>query len=334
MKRFTVIATILVFVNFLATARVRMDGVPFPQHYIDMQAGAGIGGLGYDLEGGYTQIAPSFDFGVGYTWFFLPAAGFQTGVHIARIASTAVLTEPMEWRTWQDDTRLTDYMGEEYTHRASFADWREEQQVWLIQIPLGLRFRHFANMNSRYGLHVAAGALLTIPLRANYTLASGEVTHTGWYENWRLLLHDVPGRFETEAFAKQKESFKSHLRSFDVSVYAEAGMLIRLDERVELILAAYVQWMPHDFLAATSHKRENVGFATERNSYAFMPEYHGIIGTDKTGALHPWGAGVKVGLSVWPGETSVQKRRCMCDQITQKNKPKSAKKSVRTTIFY
>ena len=86
-----------------------------PSHYIDIEIGGGIGGLGYELDGGRTLVAPSFSVGAGYTWFFLPIAGLQTGVRLTRIATTAMLTEPMEWRTGTDDGRLRDYMGEEYT---------------------------------------------------------------------------------------------------------------------------------------------------------------------------------------------------------------------------
>ena len=173
-----------------------------PSHYIDIEVGGGVGGLGYELDGGRTLVAPSFSVGAGYTWFFLPIAGLQTGVRLTHIATTAMLTEPMEWRTAADDGRLRDYMGEEYTHRASFDSWKEREQMWLLQVPIGLRFRHFASTDARYGLHAAVGALLSVPLRSTYTLLSGEVTHTGWYEQWRLLLHDLPGRFETENYPR------------------------------------------------------------------------------------------------------------------------------------
>ncbi len=287
----------------------------YPSHYIDIEAGGGVGGLGYELDGGRTFVAPSFSFGAGYSWFFLPMAGLQTGVRVTRIATTAMLTEPMEWRTGADDGRLRDYMGEEYTHRASFTNWREREQMWLLQVPVGLRFRHFIGNDARYGLHASVGALLSVPLRANYTLLSGEVTHTGWYEQWRLLLHDLPGRFETESYARHEASFASRLRPLGFSAYAEAGLLVRLTERAQLVVAAYVQWMPMDFASMKSGKHIPIGFATERNNYTFMSEYQGLVGTDKTSAVRPWSAGVKVALSLWPGKTAAQRKRCMCEMM-------------------
>jgi hypothetical protein len=50
------------------------------KHYIDIHAGGGVSSLGYTLEGGNTMIGASFSVGAGYTWFFLPYMGLQTGV--------------------------------------------------------------------------------------------------------------------------------------------------------------------------------------------------------------------------------------------------------------
>ena len=314
MRATVIIATFLVLGVSVARARLQTDmQTPLHRHYLEVQGGAGTGGLGYELSGGRTTAAPSFFFGAGYTWFFIPSAGFQTGVQLSYTGTTAVLTEPMEWRTWQDGSRLTDYMGEQYTHRASFENWKEYQQIWQLQVPIGLRFRHFAAAHSRFGIHVGAGILLSIPIRANYTLMSGEVTHTGWYEEWRLLLHDVPGRFETEPYARQKEPFSRYLRSVSITAYAEAGILIRLNERSELSVGAYVHWMPQDLVSVKPAQRDPLGFSSERNGYSFMSAYHGIVGTDKTSAVHPWSVGVKAGLSFWPGKTAVQRKRCLCE---------------------
>lgn len=290
-------------------------------HFVDFHASAGVGSLGYELNGGRTFLSPSYSAGIGYTWFFLPSAGLQTGLLFTSLGTTAVLTEPMQWTTWQDGRRLTDYMGEEYTHIASFTDWREKQQVFLLQVPIGLRFRFFPAVSyanaadSRFGLHVAAGVLLSMPVRSRYTHTSGEITHTGWYPQWNLVLHDVPGRFETEPYTRRQESFTRHLRSVSLALYAEAGVLMRLGERAELTVAAYAQWMPQRFNNPASGPDAQLGFANERNEYTFMNEYHGLIGTDKTGAMHPWATGLKASLSIWTGRTKIQKKRCLCAEM-------------------
>ena len=306
-------------IGILLFTAVTVQSVELPRHYIDLEAGMGVGSLGYELKGGKTLLTPSFTFGAGYTWFFLPSVGVHTGVDVSRTASLAMLTDVMEWSTWPDGTGLTDYMGEAYTHRTHFSDWREKQQVWFLQVPVGLRFRQYAPVSrqnsafSRFGLQAGAGILLSMPVRANYHHTSGELVHSGWYEQWHLLLHDIPGRFETEPFTAQREPISGSLKRFVLSVYAETGLLVRPDERTELSFLLYVQWMPQDVLSVRSDECPSLGFASEANGYTFMYVYHGLIGTSQTTALHPWCTGLKICLSLYPGKTAAEKKRCMCD---------------------
>lgn len=279
-------------------------------HYIDIHAGAGVSSLGYAIDGGNSRPGASFTVGAGYTWFFLPFMGLQTGVQCTRIASVASLTEPMEWKYWQDGSPLTDYMGEDYIHRTSFDGWKEKQQAYLIEIPVGLRFRYFRSNNSRAGLHAAFGANIALPVSAHYTRTAGDITHTGWYPQWQLELHDLPGRFETEPFtSKQEESFCSKLQKVNAEAYAELGTILRLNEKFELFVAAYARYMINNCSSVKRDERTPLGFANSRNNYAFMAPYHGLIGTDKIGAMHPWVAGIKIGLSIWPGKTDKEKKK-------------------------
>ena len=76
----------------------------------------------------------------------------------------------------------------------------------------------------------------------------------------------------------------------------------------ELIISAYGQYTVTDLLATPVSRLTALGFANSRNGYTFMPEYHGLIGTKAITSLHPWTAGIKLGLSVWTGKTDEQKR--------------------------
>ncbi|MBQ9296866.1 MAG: OmpA family protein [Paludibacteraceae bacterium] len=285
---------------------------PLPKHYIDVYAGGGVTGMGYSPDGGKMSPSGSFSVGAGYTWFFVPYMGLQTGISLTRVGGTARLTEPMEW------TGLTDYQGETYTHRTTFDNWRERQQSYLFQVPIGLRFRYRKEQDQRAGLHAAFGFNLAVPVVSNYKNTSGSLTHTGWYEQWHLMVHDLPGRFETETVTTpQEESIAKKLHPVNVQAYAELGTTIRLNERAELLVAAYAQYMLNDFSAVNRDERTALGFANGRNNYTFMPEYRGLVGTDHVGAIHPWVAGVKLGVSIWPGVTERQKKRQLKRLIKQ-----------------
>lgn len=290
-----------------------------PKHYIDMHAGAGVSGFGYSLTGGHNAPAATFSLGAGYTWFFRSSIGLQTGFAFTRLANNAHLTEPMQW------TQLTDYQGEEYTHITSFDHWRERQQAYLIEIPIGLRFRYRKRQDDRAGLHAAAGISLAFPFISGYKHTSGTITHSAWYEQWHLELHDLPGRYETEAFiAGQEESLKPLLSPVNLFLKAEIGTIIRINDRSDFVLAAYTSFMPNNFSTVKRDERIPLGFhptqfaaPVNEQQYAFMPYYQGLLVTDHASALHPWTAGIKLQLSIWPGQTERQKKRILKRLVKQ-----------------
>ena len=67
--------------------------------------------------------------------------------------------------------------------------------------------------------------------------------------------------------------------------------------------------MINNFSSFKRDERTPLGFSNTHNNYAFMEPYHGVIGTDKVDAVHPWAAGVKIGLSIWPGKTDKEKKK-------------------------
>ncbi len=273
----------------------------YHKHYIDIYAGGGVSSLGYFLGGGDTQITPSFNAGVGYTYYFLPWMGLQTGLSISRYGTTARLIDDMQWQG------LTDYQNDIYNHRISFDNWKERERLYLFEVPVGLRFQPLKN---KAGLYAAVGIKAGIPVLADYRHKEGSIEHYAWYPRWQLELHDLPGRFETETVEiPQEDSFRQYLSKIDVLVYAEIGFAVRTSERADIYLAAYGQYGINNFIGSTKEPQP-LGFAnTYLHTDEFMAPYLGLIGTDHVGALHPWAAGLKLGVSIYPGLTKAQRKR-------------------------
>ena len=296
-------------VQATAPAQARRSSTKFA-HHILLTAGGGIGSLGYDNPYGNAYPAYTWSAGLGYTWFFVPETGIQTGVRLSRIGSAATLTGTYTW-----PQMLTDASGDAYEHRMAFANWHEQQEAYLLEIPLGFTLRHYVRTGdngerSRAGVHAALGAKLQIPLFAGYTHRTGSVSHTGYYPYWDLTLHDLPGRFVTEQTdAPQTGSLLQHLRRWNAAVYMELGTTIRCSAHTELIITAYGQYTVTDMLATPLNRLSDLGFGNNTNGYTFMPEYRGLIGTKAIAAMHPWMAGLKLGLSIWTGKTEQQKIR-------------------------
>ena len=302
------------------------------RHYIDLYGAGGVSHWNYPLAGGVVRVGVGFGAGAGYTFFFHPNVGLQTGLSFSRIASTARLTEPMEWSQWQDGSALTDYMGDLYTHRTAFEGWKEQEQAYLIEVPLGLRFRYFKDKDSRVGLHAALGVKAAMPVWASYRNHSGTLIHTGWYEQWQLLLYDLPGRFEREEVRAQEENMTRRLRTINAELYGEIGIAIRINVHYELYIAAFGQYTVNDMNGTAKADRGALGFRTEKNGYPFMNEYKGVVGTDRVGAIHPWMAGVKVGLSIWPGKTDKEKQKEL-KKLMRQYPEMAVREVVHDTIF-
>ena len=229
-------------------------------HNIDITAGGGIGSLGYDLQGG--RQYPAYT----YTWFFVPGTGLQTGVQLTRLGSVASLTGSY---VWQD--LLTDASGDQYEHRMTFADWYEQQEAYLLEIPLGFTLHHYGRNNPRAGVYAALGAKLQIPLFADYRHHSGSVTHSGYYPYWDLTLQDLPDRFITEQTdVPQQGSFLQHLNRWNAAVYMELGTTIRCGAHTELIISAYGQYTVTDLLATPVSRLTALGFANSRNGGGYQ----------------------------------------------------------------
>ena len=303
MRRFfLIICTIVLSLSVRANDTTAVQPEVF-RHYIDIHAAGGVSRLEYALQGGTNSITPAFSVGLGYTYFFHRSVGLQLGLHFTRVASDARMTTPLAWNN------LTDYQGDTYDHHLTFNGWKERQQSYLLEVPLGLRFRYRKD-GSRAGLHAAFGAKLAIPMLSNYS-TSGSVTNTAWYEQWKLELNDLPGRFETETFdPKQHHDLDQRLMKWNAEVYGELGLSVRLNVRADLLIAAYGQYMCTNFSSPPADQRTALGFASSaNNAYAFMPAYTGLIGTDRIGVIRPWMAGLKLGLSIYPGPTRAQRER-------------------------
>ncbi len=303
-KKYIILAILFLFcsVGVEAQKRSSKKNQELHNHYIDIFAGGGVSSLGYSLLGGENHIAPTFTAGVGYTYYFLPYMGLQTGLHVTRYASNAYLTEDMLWNN------LTDYQGDLFNHRIAFQNWKERQQTYLLEIPVGLRFQ---TRKKKVGFYGTLGAKLGLPVYSNYLHKQGTLINSAYYPNWDLEVSNLPGRFETETLQTPQEgNIKQHLRKLNAVAYAELGVAFRTGERADLYLAAYGQYCINNFSAVSDDERTPLGFASDNNhAYEYMQPYNGLMGTDHVGAMHPWTAGLKLGISIYPGWTKAQRKR-------------------------
>lgn len=240
-------------------------------HHIDIQAGGGIGSLDYRLPEGKVYPAYMWTAGVGYTWYFLPVLGLQTGVQVTRLGSIGALNGDLA-----AEEMLLDSEGEAYIPHTHYTNWHDTREAYFVEVPLAFRVRWYEGKN-RAGLHAAIGAKLSVPVYARHMHLGGTISHYGYYPEWDLTLRDLPDRFTTEEPAREQQQITQTLRRWNAALYAELGTTVRCAPHTEFMIAAYAQY------AVTT---------------LAQPEM-----------CNPWAAGLKVGVTLWVGKTAEQKQQ-------------------------
>lgn len=265
MKR---IAIISVLCCALAAQTARAEQMT---HHIDIQAGGGIGSLDYRLPGGKVYSAYTWTAGVGYTWYFLPVLGLQTGVQVTRLGSIGSLNGDHA-----SDEMLLDSEGDAYIPHTCYSNWYDRREAYFLEVPLAFRVRWYEGQN-RAGLHAAIGAKLSVPVYARHTHLGGTISHYGYYPKWDLTLRDLPDRFTTEQPAPEQLLITQALRRWNAALFAELGTTVRCAPHTEFVIAAYAQYM------ITELARQEM--------------------------INPWAAGLKLGVTLWTGQTVKQKQQ-------------------------
>lgn len=240
-------------------------------HHIDIQAGGGIGSLDYRLPEGKVYPAYTWTAGFGYTWYFLPVLGLQTGVQVTRLGSIGALNGD-----YASDEMLLDSEGDAYIPHTCYTNWYDTHEAYFVEVPLAFRVRWYEGEN-RAGLHIAIGAKLSVPVYARHVHLGGTISHYGYYPEWDLTLRNLPDRFTTEEPAQEQQLITQALHRWNAALFAELGTTVRCAPHTELVIAGYAQYM------VTTLVQSEIG--------------------------NPWSAGLKLGVTLWTGKTAEQKQQ-------------------------
>jgi len=257
--------------------------------FLQISGGAGHGALNYTMDNGVQKwMVPAATLNLNYSYFFLPYLGVGIGTGISTYGSTAILNKEFVWNGVSDSENDT------YNHHTQVTDWTEKQLSHMVEVPLALQFHH--NFGSKVGLFAALGAKIGIPVYSTYEVTSGTLTHSGYYPQWDLWLRDLPDRFFTEDNTGKNGKF--NLKP-SYSAFAEFGLLFQLGKRTDLLLGLYGSYGFNDISPVVQNDRSELGF--RNNTYAFMNDYNGLIGTREVNKINTLNYGVKIGVQVYLG---------------------------------
>lgn len=270
--------------------------------------GLGVGSYLFSQMGsGYTPAHvvnkvqfPAWHAEVGINYYFVPWMGIGTGAQFSAYPNRAAIENP-----WVKNAN--DIYGDAYTLTSVPNSLTENQNIYMLEIPLALKFRARPGV---VGFTGTAGVKIGLPMINNNRLTDGTIANTVHYPFYDLTMSHVPTVVEDLSIAGSSTSLStSRFRTLNYAAYAELGMLIRLHQRVELAIAAYANYYFTDLLEI--HGSNELGFYDGRSvgeyPTAYAASYDGVLRTTEVQELHPWSVGLKIGLQINANRTKAQR---------------------------
>lgn len=273
-------------------------------HHVQFQIGGGVGSIVSAIRDELTMPASGTGyelFGVSalvqlqYAWYFHKNWGIGLGLWMTNYTSHGYLGGDVIY----SGAGINDSDGENYEHHAQINRWHEKQIIHTVGVPVSIQAQTWNKRNTA-GFFADLGAAPSYAVMSSYRLTEGEIEH------WQKLpqrggaeVHQSH-EFTTVDYAnggspdvKQKGTVAVKPL---ITAFADMGVLIKMSKQTNLLLGLYGQYTVNNI--QNSSQRE-LAWRDSRYPCLDVPLYDGMLATTNIkhgGALHPWEAGVKIGV--------------------------------------
>lgn len=270
-------------------------------HYLQGYAGIGYAQIGFkpSRENDQAKGGVGATVGLNYVYYFHENWGVTAGAAFDYFGGRAVINGLYEWPGQGDSD------GEAYTHRVYGHGWTEKQSIGMIDIPVGIQMMYPVQKKEQpLKIYAGAGLQVGLPVLKTYRLASGQIEHRGWYEQWKMEMHDQADRdfyYEgVENFSKGSNSLQ--ISSVAVGVFAELGVAIPVAEQWDIMVGAFAKVTCNNMYNGSNGNlgwRKDVADAAAPDyiTHPFMDYYGGYVNSNEVSAVRPWMIGIKAGFS-------------------------------------
>lgn len=278
------------------------------QHYFQVLLGGGYGSLGYDLgDAGSVKGGFAGNVQLRYLCYFHPNWGVGIGVGFSNYSSLGKLDTRIDYYNPADVVMpQTDSESEAYGHSVRLKGWEEKQNAYMVDVPIMIQCSYPLNKQLKNGplkIYADLGVNLGLCVAANRQLKGGSVEHIGWYKPWNLTLEQITGHDfyteQAEAFGDGKE--KLTLKMPAVGLMADFGFEIPVTQNMDVMVGVYMNYTVNNVCDSKSdlgwRQASYSGDLAYRN-HDWMNTYPGIVGCQFADKVHPWQAGVRVGLNI------------------------------------
>ncbi|HLP05633.1 MAG TPA: OmpA family protein [Paludibacter sp.] len=243
------------------------------KHYLNLDLSGGMHSLGYSLQSGTTNPFLGLGVSASYSYFFNSNWGVNAGLEIQSLGDYATLN-------YLSTLTDVDTDGDTYEFRSDFKNWREKQHVLLLEIPIKAQYRY--PLQKKLDLLATAGFKIGIPVAANYKSFEGQIVNTGYYDQWNVVLSDMP----QHGFSTIANSYSGNLKLKAAFMgLVEVGGLYQLKPGLKLYSGLYLNY--------------GLNILAAGNKPIYQPDgvYNGILASDLVRNTCPLAVGIKVGAS-------------------------------------
>ncbi|GHT14429.1 hypothetical protein AGMMS4956_12220 [Bacteroidia bacterium] len=217
----------------LASIAAAQETAQETTHEISAYGFGGLSTLQYKSAQGSVQLGVGGGGGVGYTYFFAPQWGFNTGVEVALFNASANGAE-----ITGSSKEIYDYGRIEETYfNSTYNDYKEKQRAVYLQVPLMVQFQTGADNK----FYAAAGIKVGVALAGNYATTANQLVLSGYFPATEQTFVDV-----TEVGYDTQDPFTSQSGKldfgFNLSLAAEVGARWRLSGYISLYTGLYVDY--------------------------------------------------------------------------------------------
>ncbi|GHT73872.1 hypothetical protein FACS189456_4780 [Bacteroidia bacterium] len=184
-------------------------------HEISVYGNGGLSTLQYKSTQGNVQLGMGGGGGVGYTYFFAPQWGFNTGVEVAVFgASASSVAITGSSKEIYDFNRI-----EETYFNSTYTDYAETQRAVYLQVPLMAQFQ----IGEDNKFYAAAGVKVGVALAGSYETTAQSLVLSGYFPTTEQTFAGVPevGYVTQDPFTSQSGKLDF---GFNLSLAAEAGI--------------------------------------------------------------------------------------------------------------
>jgi hypothetical protein len=259
---------ILAFILFLASSVHTHAQKLYNTFYAE--TGGGFHNLLAEMPNGNSTSGGGVSLSLGFIQDQSPDFGIQFGIGCQTYSSVqslhVITNEPG-----------VDSDGDIFTLQTDYRNWSETNKALFVEFPIGVIRRFPLGDN----LHIVAqaGGKLSIPVSKRYVSNPGSITTTGIYEQWNVVLSDVPD----QGYLTTTESYKGNsilLTAF--SGYASIGLSYPIGWNSDFSLSGYF-----------STGLYSIGKSVEQPLYEKSGKYHGMFASNQIGKIVPIAIGLR-----------------------------------------